>query len=224
MTAVTAAGKRLLDVVVSAVLLLLLGPAMLLIALLVRIDSPGPALFVARRSGRRGVPFAMLKFRTMHVGSREQGAITAPADPRITRTGPWLRLFKLDELPQLWNVLRGDMSLVGPRPEDPDIVREHYDAELRRVLDVRPGMTGLAQVTYFPDMSDRVPPEADAQAYYRDVQLKEKLAVDLAYVDRVSVPYDLYLLGRTAWCVLVKSWWILRTRPKTMGSGGGNAS
>jgi lipopolysaccharide/colanic/teichoic acid biosynthesis glycosyltransferase len=211
MTAATAAGKRLVDVVLAAALLLLLWPLLALLALAVRLDSPGRALFVAERAGRGGRTFRMLKLRTMRAGA-EGGEITAPRDPRVTRLGRWLRTFKLDELPQLWNVLRGEMSLVGPRPEDPRIVRERYTDQQRRLLEVRPGMTGLSQVTFFPDMSARVPPGEDAQAYYRDVQLPQKLAFDLRYLERASLGYDLVLLGRTAWCVLVKSWAALSQR------------
>jgi len=211
-TPATAAVKRALDVVGSAVLLFVVSPLWALLVLAVRLDSPGPALFRAGRAGKNGATFAMLKFRTMGLGAAG-GAVTEPGDARITRLGSWLRLFKLDELPQLWNVLRGDMSLVGPRPEDPGIVRECYTQAQRRVLDVRPGITGPGQVQFFPDMTARVPSGQNAQVYYRDVQLAEKLQVDLAYVDRVSLPYDLWVLSRTAWCVLVKSWWILATRP-----------
>jgi lipopolysaccharide/colanic/teichoic acid biosynthesis glycosyltransferase len=209
----TAAGKRALDVIVAAALLVLLAPLLVLVALLVRLGSPGPALFRAERAGRGGRPFFMLKIRTMRSEAHAGGAITAPGDARITRLGAWLRLFKIDELPQLVNVLRGDMSLVGPRPQDPRIVREYYTEAQRRVLDVRPGITGLGQVTFFPDMTADVPPGRDTEEYYRDVQLPQKLAVDLDYVDRASLGLDLRLLLRTAFCVLVKSWWILVTRP-----------
>jgi len=205
-TAATAAAKRGLDVLVAAALLLALAPLLVWLALAVRLDSRGPALFRAERAGRGGRPFSMLKLRTMRLGAAQGGAVTAPRDARVTRLGRFLRAFKLDELPQLVNVLRGEMSLVGPRPEDPGIVRDHYTEAQRRVLDVRPGMTGLSQVTFYPDMSALVPPGQDAQAYYRDVQLPQKLAVELRYVERASIAYDLVLLGRTAWCVLMRSW------------------
>jgi lipopolysaccharide/colanic/teichoic acid biosynthesis glycosyltransferase len=207
-----AIAKRAFDVVAAATLLVVLAPLFGLLAAIVRVDAPGPVLFRALRAGRHGASFSMLKFRTMRAAAGGS-PVTASGDARITRPGAWLRLFKLDELPQLVNVLAGEMSLVGPRPEDPDVVRDCYTAEQRRVLSMRPGLTGLSQVRFFPDMSDRVPAGEDAEAYYRRVQLPEKLAVDLEYVDTASLWTDLGLLWRTAGCVLLKSWWIAATRP-----------
>jgi lipopolysaccharide/colanic/teichoic acid biosynthesis glycosyltransferase len=215
MTARTELCKRALDLALSGLLLVVLAPLLVLIAVAIRAETPGPAFYRPRRIGRGGVPFEMLKFRSMVVSPQAGGddPITRPGDARITRLGAWLRLFKLDELPQLLNVFRGDMSLVGPRAEDVRLVEELFTEEQKRVLTVRPGMTGLGQVRFFPDMTSEVPPDADPMTYYRDVQLKRKLDVDLEYVDRASIPLDLYLLARTAYCVLVKSWWILLNHP-----------
>lgn len=205
--------KRALDFALSGVLLVDLAPVLAAIALAIRAETPGPVFYRSRRMGKNGIPFEMLKFRSMVVEAAASGPITRPGDARITRLGAWLRLFKLDELPQLWNVFRGDMSLVGPRAEDIKIVEEMYTEDQKRALTVRPGMTGLGQVRFFPDMTGEVPPDVDPMTYYRDVQLKQKLDVDLEYVDRVSVPLDLSLLAKTAYCVLVKSWWILLKQP-----------
>ncbi len=213
MTDRTERWKRVVDVAISGALLIELAPLFGLIGLGIRAETPGPMFYRSRRMGRHGVPFDMLKFRSMVVAAAEAGPITKPGDARITRLGAWLRLFKMDELPQLLNVFRGDMSLVGPRAEDVQIVEDFYTDEQRRALTVRPGMTGLGQVRFFPDMTGEVPAGADPMAYYRDVQLKRKLDVDLEYVDRVSVPLDLALLAKTAYCVLVKSWWILLKDP-----------
>jgi lipopolysaccharide/colanic/teichoic acid biosynthesis glycosyltransferase len=153
------AAKRMLDLVGAATLLVVLAPLLGLLALLVRLDSPGPSLFHQERVGLGGRTFTMLKFRSMRVDADQRlhaaytiGCICAgrpllklPADPRITRIGRFLRATSLDELPQLWNVLRGDMSLVGPRPALPYEV-ELYDEVLRRRLQLKPGLTGLAQI------------------------------------------------------------------------------
>ena len=176
--------KRLLDVLGAVVGLAVLAPLFLAAAALVTASSPGPVLFRSRRLGRNGVPFDMLKFRTMYVGSSDirnpDGSTYSGADdPRVTRTGIWLRKTSLDELPQLLNVLRGDMSLVGPRPDLIDHA-SYYSPEDWRRLNVRPGITGLAQV------SGR-----------NGITWAERRVLDLEYVDRQSVWYDLNILFRT---------------------------
>lgn len=173
-----AAIKRLADLVVAALLLLLLAPLLLLLALTVRLDSPGPVLFRQQRVGRGGVPFSMLKFRSMVVDApRLGGYSTAAGDPRITRSGRWLRRFSLDELPQLINVLRGDMSLVGPRPDVPAQRANYSDAEWQQRHRVRPGITGLAQGT--------------VRSHARP---GERKALDLQYVREQSLVLDLKIL------------------------------
>jgi lipopolysaccharide/colanic/teichoic acid biosynthesis glycosyltransferase len=187
--------KRALDVAVSAVLLSVLSPLLALLAVLVRLTSPGPALHRARRVGRGGHEFTMYKLRTMRRDAASTGpGITGRGDARITSLGRALRRTRLDELPQLWNVLRGDMSLVGPRPEDPRFVAR-YTPEQRTVLSVRPGITGPAQLAY-RDEERLLPAEATEDAYARDV-LPAKLAIDLAYVRRPSLLRDLAVLART---------------------------
>lgn len=205
--------KCLIDIIGASVCLILLSPLFLLVAIAIKSDSRGPVFYRGRRMGRRLQPFQVLKFRSMTVIDREGGAITAPGDSRITRVGVWLRFFKLDELPQLWNVLCGEMSLVGPRPEDIDIVERYYTDEQKGVFRVKPGITGIGQVTFFPDMTSEVPEGVDPHEFYVRDQLPRKLAVDLCYVKDQWVGYDLYIITRTLYCILFKSWRLLLIRP-----------
>lgn len=186
--------KRLFDVICSALGLLVLAPVLLLAAVCVKLESPGPALFRQTRVGRFGVPFTIHKFRTMRV---EPGAaITVGADPRITRSGHLLRQTKLDELPQLWDVLRGAMSLVGPRPELPRYV-ELYPAGLReRVLSVRPGITDPASLA-FSHEAELLAAAADPESEYREVILPAKLRLSADYAASASLATDLRLILAT---------------------------
>ncbi|WP_422012249.1 sugar transferase [Roseateles sp.] len=183
--------KRLFDVICSVLGLLLLSPLLLLAAAWIKLDSPGPALFRQTRVGRFGVPFTIHKFRTMRV---EAGAaLTVGADPRITRAGHLLRQTKLDELPQLWDVLRGAMSLVGPRPELPRYVA-CYPAELRdRVLAVRPGITDPASLA-FSHEAELLAAAADPEREYREVVLPAKLRLSADYAEHASLASDLRLI------------------------------
>src|SRR6185312_14421422 len=140
--------KRFFDVIVAALLVLVLCPVLAIIACLIWSNEPGPVIHRGLRMGRNGRPFAVFKFRSMTLAPMPKQEITVSNDPRVTRVGRFLRATKLDELPQLFNVLRGEMSLVGPRPESPHYVA-HYTAEQQQVLSVRPGITGAAQI-YFP--------------------------------------------------------------------------
>jgi lipopolysaccharide/colanic/teichoic acid biosynthesis glycosyltransferase len=178
--------KRALDLAVALPAALLLAPVMAAVAFAIRRDSPGPALFRQQRIGYAGRPFTLLKFRTMVVGAESMGAGLAvvAGDSRITPIGTTLRRLSLDELPQLWNIVRGDMSLVGPRPTVPAQV-ERYDARQRRRLLARPGLTGLAQV------SGR-----------NAIPWSERIEIDVTYVERWSLRRDLAILVRTALVVL----------------------
>ena len=180
------APKRALDLAIALPLAVALTPVMAAVAVLVRRDSPGPALFRQRRIGYAGRPFTLLKFRTMVVGAEGMGAglAVADGDSRITPLGTTLRRLSLDELPQLWNIVRGDMSLVGPRPTVAWQV-ERYDARQRGRLLARPGLTGLAQVT--------------GRAA---IPWSERIELDLAYVGGWSLRRDLAILARTALVVL----------------------
>lgn len=190
--------KRALDLAIAALLLLILAPLMLLLAAAVRYSSPGPALFRQQRVGRGGRLFWLYKFRTMRADPSGP-AITAAGDRRITPIGRWLRRSKLDELPQLLNVLRGEMSLVGPRPEVPRYV-ERYTPDQRAVLAVRPGITGPSQIS-FRDEERLLASAEKPEAYYVDVLMPQKLAIDLQYVRHPSLTRDLQLLLRTTLAV-----------------------
>ncbi len=195
--------KRLIDVVIAATGLAALSPALAAIALAVRLDSPGPALYRARRVGRGGAEFTMYKFRTMRVDGAIHGPkITHHGDRRVTRVGRALRSTKLDELPQLWNVLRSEMSLVGPRPEDPQYVAL-YSSGQRRVLQVRPGITSLASVLYRDE--ERLLVGADWERTYVTQVMPAKLEIDLEYVARRSLLLDARVLLATARS-LVRAW------------------
>jgi lipopolysaccharide/colanic/teichoic acid biosynthesis glycosyltransferase len=189
--------KRGLDILVASIGLLLLAPLMGLIALAVKLDSPGGVFFAHRRVGRYGRPFKVLKFRTMvRDAPKRGGAITAGHDPRITRVGRILRKTKLDELPQLWNVLKGEMSLVGPRPEVEQYVALWEPTLREKVLSVRPGITGLTQIRYRHEEM-LLAQQPDPETYYREVLLPLKLQSDAEYVDRRTLLYDLSLILRT---------------------------
>ena len=180
--------------------LIVTSPIVLVAAALVKLDSPGPAFFRSRRVGLNGRTFDMVKLRSMKIGSEAAGpAVTVAADPRITRVGRLLRRTKIDELPQLFNVLRGDMSLVGPRPEHPDYVRLYTD-EQRNVLSVRPGITGPAVLAYVDEEAMLVGPDA-VDTYVKDV-MPRKLALDLDYVVHRSFGRDLRLILETAGLVV----------------------
>lgn len=186
--------KRLFDIVCAALGLLVLSPVLLVCALLVGLTSPGGVLFRQERVGKDGVPFTIYKFRSM----RKDNAglkISTSGDSRITPVGRVLRKAKLDELPQLWNVLKGDMSFVGPRPE----VREYtdlYTPEQRQVLLVRPGITGLASIRYRNE-NDLLSASTDPNRTYIEEVMPAKLALDLEYIPRACVSYDVRLILET---------------------------
>lgn len=187
--------KRFLDASFALMLLLITSPVMLVVATgTVLLSDSGGVIYRATRVGRNGIPFTMYKFRTMRLA--EPGAsITVSGDHRITRWGAWLRRWKLDELPQLFNVLRGDMSIVGPRPEDPKYV-ELYSADQRRVLSMRPGMTGPASLA-FRHEELILATAANAEEVYVTKIMPTKLAMDLAYVDNQRFSADLRILINT---------------------------
>jgi lipopolysaccharide/colanic/teichoic acid biosynthesis glycosyltransferase len=187
--------RRGMDIALSALVLLLCAPLLLTLAILVKLTSPGPALFRQQRVGRNGHPFRLLKFRSMRIGGGGP-SVTADGDNRITPIGRILRRTKLDELPQFLNVLRGEMSLVGPRPEVAEYVA-HYTEEQREVLSVRPGITGPTQLAYRRE-EEMLKGKEDVVAFYLQEILPAKLAMDLAYVRRRTVWGDIGLLFQTA--------------------------
>lgn len=188
--------KRLLDFILAAIALIALGPALLLIGVLVKLDSQGPVVYKGQRVGRRGKVFPLYKFRTMFLDSDSFGpAITSVHDSRITRVGKLLRKWKLDELPQLVNVLLGHISIVGPRPEAPKFV-SLYTEEQKAVLLVRPGITGISQIL-FRHEEDLVPAQ-DSEDFYGYVILPQKLRLDLAYTQFHPLTVDFALMFATA--------------------------
>ena len=190
--------KRLFDLVIASLGLLLLGPALVAIAAWIKLDSPGPVFFRQQRVGRDGKLFRIHKFRTMRVAPAgvEHPQITIGADPRITRAGATLRRTKLDELPQLIDVVRGDMSLVGPRPEVPRYVALYPEALRAKVLSVRPGITDLASIEY-RDESELLARAADPEREYVEVVMPAKLRAAARYVDEMSLATDVRVLGST---------------------------
>lgn len=197
-------GKRLFDVIVSAAALLLLWPLFVVIALAIKLDSRGPVFFRQERVGRHGVPFRIHKFRTMRHQPDSLGReITVGDDPRITRVGAVLRRTKLDELAQLIDVLRGEMSLVGPRPEVPRYV-QLYPAPVRdKVLSVRPGITDLASIEYRRE-SELLAQSDDPEGTYVQEVLPQKLRYAQQYVEHATLWTDLRLLARTVQVLLCR--------------------
>ncbi|WP_063753191.1 sugar transferase [Streptomyces resistomycificus] len=196
-------GRRALDVAVALTLLLLLAPLLVLLAVLVRVTSGPPALFRQRRVGAGGGEFTLYKFRSMREGGAGPG-VTGRADPRVTRTGRVLRRLSLDELPQLWNVLRGDMTLVGPRPEVPGLARR-YPPEYRWVFRHRPGLTGPCQLrsrSYAAQLDGHPDPEA----YYLAVQVPRRTALDAEFLSRPTLWNVLRYTARTVLYVLSAPW------------------
>jgi lipopolysaccharide/colanic/teichoic acid biosynthesis glycosyltransferase len=184
---VDAAAKRVLDVLVSGVLLLALLPVLVAIAVLVRLDSPGPSFFRCDRVGYRGRPLRMLKFRKM-LDDASGTPLTVSDDERFTRLGRWLTKYKLDELPQLWHVLRGEMSLVGPRPEGEDFVQRYPHEYYDHILTVRPGIVGLSQLAFAAE--NRILDPQDPVAQYVDQILPQKVSLDRMYAARRTLWLD----------------------------------
>jgi lipopolysaccharide/colanic/teichoic acid biosynthesis glycosyltransferase len=187
--------RRAFDLACVAILLPLVVLPALLIALLVLLDSPGSVIYRARRVGLGGRRFEMLKFRTMRSGVGG-AAISHAGDERITPIGRFLRASRLDELPQLWNVLRGEMRLVGPRPEDECFVADHR-AEYELILAVAPGVTGPTQIRFAAAEAHTLARSADPTAHYTAEVLPSKVAIDLAYARGSSLRGDLRLIGLT---------------------------
>lgn len=189
--------KRTFDILFAGALLLLLSPFLMVFFFAVALTSSGGAFFRQERVGRGGKLFRVLKFRTMRPGSEAQGQLTIGGrDPRITAVGYFLRKTKLDELPQLWNVLIGEMSVVGPRPEVPKYVAL-YSAEQREVLSVRPGITGLASIDYI-DENEMLARAVDPERAYVEEVMPAKLALDLRYVRERDFLLDLRVIAATA--------------------------
>lgn len=195
--------KRTLDVALACLMLVVVLPVMAVAAIAIKLDSPGPVLFCQQRMGRNFRRFRILKLRTMHI-QLPGPAYTLGQDPRITRIGRVLRWLKVDELPQLWNVLWGHMSLVGPRPVVPILAEEFRDC-YSRLLKVRPGLTDPASVKYYRenDLLDLLP---DPKSYFKTVIIPDKLRISEAYLDGASVWTDLGVMAAT-FLVLATACW-----------------
>lgn len=201
--------KRLFDIVIALCALLVTWPLILISALMIKSTSSGPVFYRAKRAGFGGRPFHMLKLRTMYVGmDNPDQRVTAVQDDRITPAGKVLRQLKIDELPQFWNVLRGEMSIVGPRPEDWEIVQRYYTVEYRHTLDVRPGIVSPVDLRWYPDLTyhDPPPPEVPIQEHYLKRHMPIQVAEALRYVERRNLWLDLKVIGQTIYCVLVHFW------------------
>jgi len=188
--------KRLFDIAASAIGLLCLCPLFAIVAIWIKADSQGPVFYKQKRVGRGGHEFGLYKFRSMAVGADRKGLITVGGhDPRVTHAGYFIRKYKLDELPQLINVLIGDMSFVGPRPEVPRYV-SLYTVEQRRVLAVRPGITDPASIKYRNE-NDLLAAADNPERYYREVILPDKLRLNLEYIEHQSFCGDMKIIFQT---------------------------
>lgn len=188
--------KRIFDIVSSLIVLVIFSPFFFIISLLIALESRGGVLYKQVRIGKDEKPFYLLKFRTMKAGADQKGQITVGMkDPRITRVGGFLRRFKLDEIPQLFNIIKGDMSVVGPRPEVPKYVAL-YTAEQKKVLSVRPGLTDYASLQYIKE-NELLGKSADPEKTYIEEVIPAKLALNMKYVRERSFGLDLKLIFKT---------------------------
>ncbi len=188
--------KRLMDILASGLGLIFLSPILIIICILIKASSEGAIFFKQVRVGKNMKNFEILKFRTMVPNAEKLGKqITIGEDKRITSVGKVLRKYKLDELPQLFNVFMGDMSLVGPRPEVPKYVKL-YSEEQRKVLDVKPGITDLASLRY-KDENDILGKVDNPEEYYITVIMKDKLELNLEYIEKNNILIDIYLIIKT---------------------------
>ncbi|MBK7683650.1 MAG: sugar transferase [Bacteroidetes bacterium] len=189
--------KRLFDLLVSLIMSVLLSPLLLVLALAVKFSSKGPAFYMQERIGKNQIPFRIFKFRTMFLDADKKGLITVGGrDPRVTRVGYFLRKYKLDELPQLFNVVLGEMSLVGPRPEVKRYV-EMYSVEQKKVLEVKPGITDYASIEYANE-NELLGKAKDPEKMYVEEIMPAKLKLNLRYVEEKSFFVDLKIIFRTA--------------------------
>ena len=193
--------KRVFDIIASGLGLFILSPLFLILAIWIKLDSNGPVFFRQLRVGRYNKDFRIFKFRSMREGSDKGSLITVGGrDPRVTKSGYWIRKFKFDELPQLFNVFVGDMSLVGPRPEVRHYV-DYWTPEQMHVLDVRPGITDPASIR-FRNENELMEEAEDPEQYYIEVIMQEKLKLYLEYVEHHSFWGDIKLILKTFWVIV----------------------
>lgn len=195
--------KRLFDIILSSLGLLILSPIFAIVAIWIKLDSSGPIFYRQVRVGRYNQDFRIFKFRSMRVGSDKGSLVTIGGrDPRITTSGYFIRKFKIDELPQLINVLIGDMSLVGPRPEVRHYVN-YWTPEQMHVLDVRPGITDPASIK-FRNENELLEKAENPEKYYIEVIMQEKIRLYLEYVNQHNLFYDLKIIFQTFWAIIAK--------------------
>ena len=193
--------KRIFDIVASGLALIVLSPLFLVLAIWIKLDSKGPVFYRQVRVGWKNKDFRIFKFRSMRVGSDKGSLVTIGGhDPRVTRSGYFIRKFKFDELPQLINVFLGDMSLVGPRPEVRHYV-DYWTPEQMHVLDVRPGITDPASIK-FRNENELMEKAEDPEKYYIEVIMQEKIKLYLEYVEKHSFFYDIALIFKTFWVIV----------------------
>ena len=193
--------KRTFDIVASGLGLVVLSPLFLILAIWIKLDSKGPVFYRQVRVGYKNKDFRIFKFRSMRVGADKGSLVTIGGhDPRVTRSGYFIRKFKFDELPQLINVFLGDMSLVGPRPEVRHYV-DYWTPEQMHVLDVRPGITDPASIK-FRNENELMEKAEDPEKYYIEVVMQEKIKLYLEYVEKHSFLYDIGLIFKTFWVIV----------------------
>lgn len=203
---------RVFDYIMALIGMAVFSPLFIIVTILVKVSSSGPILYSQERVGRNGIQFRLYKFRSMVVNADKIGtSVTADKDPRITRIGRILRKIKLDELPQLWNVLKGDMSFVGPRPDVPEIV-DNYNDEMRRVLDVRPGITSNVAL-HLRNEEDFLSLAIDHDRAYDEIFVPAKVKLAMEHVDRESFFFDFGILLKTVWVLTGGKIWPIKEHP-----------
>jgi len=202
--------KRLIDTVLACLAVIILSPLLALVGLAIVVDDGRPVIFRARRAGRGGQEISVYKFRTMSNGADGGSKISAADDPRVTRVGSVLRRTKIDELPQLVNVIQGSLSIVGPRPEDSSIVALHYTPAHMETLDVRPGLTSPGSIYYYTHIEQELT-GTEYYGKYLEQVLPHKLALERYYVHNRSMGYDIKIIGRTIKAIFMLN--VLKRQP-----------
>lgn len=193
--------KRGFDLIIAVLLMIVTSPFWLVAIIGIKLTSPGPVFYIALRVGQGGGTFPMAKFRSMHVSDEAGSAITAPSDSRIFPFGAFMRASKIDEMPQLLNILAGHLSFVGPRPEDPGIVERHYDAEMREALAYVPGLTSVGAIHYMQHFADNVS-AADTEQSYAENILRHKLQLEIEYARQATLLSDIGVMLKTGVLVI----------------------
>lgn len=205
--------KRAFELAAVCAGIFLILPVVIIIAFLIKATSPGPLFFRQERMGWHNKPFQLYKFRSMGERAEEMGSsVTIRNDPRITPLGKILRRTKVDELPQLINVFKGDMSLVGPRPDVPEIVR-NYTPDMKDIFKIRPGITSVATL-HLRDEEEILAKVTDPDTFYENVLVPLKVKLAMEHVDRNSCAYDLQILFQTVWMLILGRWWPIKEHPE----------